>query len=68
MTLLDGNHRSTQVMAEEDSEVYRLSYDRFGKRCRENSGVAIKMLQNLAVVLSHRLRVRSEEVRMLEDV
>jgi len=67
MALLDGNPRSAQVVAEEDSEVYRLSYDRFGKLCRENSGVAIKLLQNMAVVLSHRLRVRSEEVRMLED-
>jgi CRP-like cAMP-binding protein len=67
MALLDGNPRSVQVVAEEDSEVYRLAYDRFGKLCRENFGVSIKMLQNLAVVLSHRLRLRSEEVRMLED-
>ncbi|MEN8690502.1 MAG: SLC26A/SulP transporter family protein [Desulfobacterales bacterium] len=67
MALLDGNPRSAQVVAEEDSEVYRLSYDRFGVLCRENSVVAVKLLQNIAVVLSHRLRVRSEEVRMLED-
>jgi CRP-like cAMP-binding protein len=67
MALLDGSPRSAQVVAEEDSEVYRLSYDRFGKLCRENSGVAIKLLQNIAMVLSHRLRVRSDEVRMLED-
>ncbi|MFZ1954186.1 MAG: SLC26A/SulP transporter family protein [Desulfobacterales bacterium] len=67
MALLDGNPRSAQVVAEEDSEVYRLSHEHFGKLCRENSGVAVKLLQNIAVVLSHRLRVRSEEVRMLED-
>ncbi len=67
MALLDGHPRSAQVVAEEDSEVYRLSYDRFGTLCRENSGVAIKLLQNMAVVLSHRLRARSEEVRMLAD-
>ena len=67
MALLDGSPRSAQVVAEEDSEVYRLSYDRFGKLCRENSGVAIKLLKNIAMVLSHRLRVRSDEVRMLED-
>jgi hypothetical protein len=29
--------------------------------------VAVNLLQNIAVVLTHRLRVRSEEVRMLED-
>ena len=67
MALLDGSPRSAKVVAEEDSEIYRLSYGRFGKLCRENSGVAIKLLQNMAVVLSPRLRVRSEEIRMLED-
>jgi SulP family sulfate permease len=67
IALLDGNPRSAQVLAEEDSEAYRLSYAHFKKLCRENPDVAVKLLQNIAVVLSHRLRVRSEEVRMLED-
>ena len=67
MAMLDGNPRSAQVLAEEDSEVYRLSHEHFGKLCSENPDVAVKLLQNIALVLTHRLRVRSEEVRMLED-
>ena len=67
MALLDGNPRSAQVLAEEDSEVYRLTYERFEKLCLEDPSVAVKLLQNIALVLTHRLRVRSEEVRMLED-
>ncbi|MFO7685710.1 MAG: SLC26A/SulP transporter family protein [Desulfobacterales bacterium] len=67
MALLDGNPRSAQVLAEENSEVYRLSHENFKKLCREAPGVAVKLLHNIGVVLSHRLRVRSEELRMLED-
>ncbi len=67
MALLDGNPRSAQVLAEKNSEVYRLTQQNFGKLCRETPGNAVKLLQNIGVVLSHRLRVRSEEVRMLED-
>ncbi len=67
MALLDGNPRSAQVLAEKNSEVYRLTQQNFGKLYRETPGIAVKLLQNIGVVLSHRLRVRSEEVRMLED-
>jgi glutaminase len=67
MALLDGNPRSAQVLAEEDSEAYRLTYNGFGKLCMENPSVAVKLLQNIATVLSHRLRVRSDEIRLLED-
>jgi SulP family sulfate permease len=67
MALLDGSPRSAQVVAEEDAEVYRLTHDHFEKLCRENPSVAVRLLQNIGVVLTHRLRVRSEEVRMLED-
>jgi SulP family sulfate permease len=67
MAMLDGNPRSAQVWADQDSEVYRLSRERFEKLCRENPAVAVKLLHSIGVVLSYRLRVRSEEVRMLED-
>ena len=67
MALLDGNPRSAHVVAEEDSEVYRLTSDRFSRLCRENPGIAVKLLKNIAVVLSQRFRERTEEVRMLED-
>jgi SulP family sulfate permease len=67
MAMLDGNPRSAQVVAEEDSEVYRLSQEHFNHLCRENPDVAVKLLKNISIVLSQRLRVRSEEVRMLED-
>ena len=67
MAMLDGNPRSAQVMAEEDSEVYCLSQERFNHICTENPDVAVKLLKNISIVLSQRLRVRSEELRMLED-
>ena len=43
-------------VAEEDSEVYRLTSDHFSRLCRENPGVAVKLLKNIAVVFSQRLR------------
>ncbi|MCJ7830683.1 MAG: cyclic nucleotide-binding domain-containing protein, partial [Desulfobacterales bacterium] len=68
MALLDGNPRSADVWAEADSELYRLPHKAFNALCRENPRIAAKLLRNIGRVLSHRLRERSEEVRLLEDV
>jgi CRP-like cAMP-binding protein len=67
IALLDGQPRSANVSADEDSEVYCLSCENFERLLHENPQIAAKLLKNLAMVLSHRLRIRSDEIKMLED-
>ncbi len=67
MALLDGKSRSANVQAEEDSEVYRLSFNSFGKLLDKQPQIAAKLLKNIALVLSDRLRARSNELRMMVD-
>ena len=67
MALLDGKPRSANVQADEDSEVFCLSRANFDKLLAQNPQVAAKLLKNIAMVLSHRLRARSDELRMWAD-
>lgn len=67
MALLDGKPRSANVQAEEDSEVYRLSYIGFEKLLDQQPHIAAKLMKNIALVLSDRLRARSNELRMMVD-
>ena len=67
MALLDGKPRSANVWVEDDAETYCLSYENFIKMQREEYQIAMKILKNLALVLSNRLRVRSDEIKMLVD-
>jgi sulfate permease, SulP family len=68
MALLDGSPRSVNVLADEDSEAFRLSYSSFEKLSCENAQLTAKLMKNIALVLSRRLRVRSDELRRIEDV
>lgn len=67
MALLDGQPRSTDVWADEDSEFYRLTFDGFKKICSDHPQIALKFVSNIALVINQRLRVRSQEIRMLVD-
>jgi SulP family sulfate permease len=67
MALLDGKPRSANVQAEEDCEVYRLSFSNFGNLLDQQPQIAAKLLKNIALVLSDRLRARSNELRMMVD-
>jgi CRP-like cAMP-binding protein len=67
MALLDGKPCSAKVQADEDSEVYCLSCGDFDKLLTQQPQVAAKLLKNLTLVMSHRLRARSDELRMLAD-
>ncbi|MBC2712498.1 MAG: SLC26A/SulP transporter family protein [Desulfosarcina sp.] len=67
MALLDGKPRSAHVQADEDSEVYRLPCENFEKLLAQQPQIAAKLLKNIALVLSHRLRARSDELRMWAD-
>ena len=67
MALLDGHPRSADVWADEDSEFYRLTFEGFKKICTDHPQIALKFVSNIALVISQRLRVRSQEIRMLVD-
>ena len=67
MALLDGKPRSAHVQADEDSEVLCLSHANFDRLLSQKPQVAAKLLKNIALVLSHRLRARSDELRVWAD-
>jgi sulfate permease, SulP family len=67
VALLDGKPRSADVWAEEDAEVFRLSFDDFNALRKEKPEIVIKLLLNIAKEFSRNLRRISNEVRVLED-
>ncbi len=67
MALLDGKPRSARVKAEADAEIYRLPYETYQSILAEQPQIAAKLYRNIALVLSHRLRTRSDELRLFED-
>lgn len=67
MALLDGRPRSADVWAEEYSEVLRLPFETFKALQGEAPEIIIKMMMNIARILSKNLRRTSNEVRELED-
>ncbi len=67
VALLDGRPRSASVWAEEDCQIYRLPLDAFESLNRDMPGVAVKLMTNIAKVLSRRLRTTSNEVKVLEE-
>lgn len=67
MAFLDGNPRSADVWAEEDCEILRLPLKDLDEFTREMPEAAFKMMQNIAKILSRRLRRTSIEVGVLED-
>jgi sulfate permease, SulP family len=67
MALLDGKPRSADVLADEDSEAFQLSYSDFVALRRDYPRIASKLIMNVAFILNQRLRIRSEEVRLLTD-
>ena len=67
LALLDGSARSTGAQADEDSEVLRLSYADYLAIFRERPEVANKLIVNIALLLTCRLRRLTNEVRELEN-
>ena len=67
MALLDGNPRSADVWADDDSEFYSLTFDCYKKFCAGHPRIALKLVTNIGAIISHKLRIRSEELRMLAD-
>jgi hypothetical protein len=67
MSFLDGNPRSATVLASEKSFAKCLPYEQYRHLRREEPQIATKLMQNLALEISGRLRRTSNQVRMLED-
>jgi CRP-like cAMP-binding protein/ABC-type transporter Mla MlaB component len=67
MAFLDGSPRSADVWSDEDSETYLLSPDEFKILQAETPNIAVKLLRNIALEISDRLRIRTNEVRVLEE-
>jgi len=67
MAFLDGSIRSASVWAHEDSEVLWLSLQQFRALREERPEIATKLIMNIALELSRRLRRTSDQVRLLED-
>jgi SulP family sulfate permease len=67
MALLDAKPRSADVWAQEDSEVLMLSYDQFVALSQEEPKLAVKLIVNIAQVLSRNLRRSARELQALED-
>ena len=67
MAFLDGSPRSADVWADEESETYMLSPAEFNGLQNESPQIAIKLIRNIALEMSDRLRIRTNEVRVLEE-
>lgn len=67
MAFLDAKPRSADVWIEEDSEVLILSYQEFIALSQEEPAVALKLLVNIAKVLSLNVRRGSRELQALEE-
>jgi SulP family sulfate permease len=67
MAFLDGSPRSADVWSDEDSEAYLLSPDEFAVLQNEAPQTAVKLIRNIALEISDRLRIRTNEVRALEE-
>jgi CRP-like cAMP-binding protein len=67
MAFLDGSPRSADVWSDEDSETYLLSPDNYTVLQDETTEIAVKLRRNIALEMSNRLRLRTNEVRVLEE-
>ena len=67
IAFLDGRPRSADVWSDEDSETYLLSPGEYAVLQNETPEIAVKLVRNIALDLSERLRIRTNEVRVLEE-
>ena len=67
IAFLDGNPRSADVWSDEDSETYSLSPDEYAVLQNETPEIAVKLVRYIALDMSERLRIRTDEVRVLEE-
>ena len=67
IALLDNKPRSADVVTESDVTIYRLTYDKFLDLQQSEPNVANKLIMNMALNLSTRLRLNTEEIKVLVE-
>ncbi len=67
MAFLDGAPRSAEVLCDENSVIYSLSHEEFESLSKREPELTLKIIKNIAIELSHRLRMTSLEVSFLEE-
>jgi CRP-like cAMP-binding protein len=67
IALLDGKPRSVDVVAVSETEVYRLPYAKFFELQQSAPTFANKLILNMALNLSTRLRLNTEEIKVLAE-
>ena len=67
IALLDNKPRSADVVTESDVTIYRLTYDKFLDLQQSEPNVANKLILNMALNLSTRLRLNTEEIKVLVE-
>jgi MFS superfamily sulfate permease-like transporter/CRP-like cAMP-binding protein len=65
--LLDGRPRSATAQAVEDTVVYELTRDALDEIATRDPAIAIRLMTNLARILSLRMRETNEILRQLDD-
>jgi CRP-like cAMP-binding protein len=65
--LLDNKPRSADVVAEGNVTLYRLPYEKFLDLRRSAPDVTNRLILNMALNLSTRLRLNTEEIRLLVE-
>lgn len=63
MAFIEGGHRSASVVADEDTVCYELGLAAYDNILRQQPAIANKLLTNLSLELSRRLRRTSDELR-----
>ncbi len=67
IALFDEKPRSVNVVAKGNVTIYRLTYDDFCDLQTKEPSVANKLILNMALNLSTRLRMNKEEIRVLAE-
>jgi CRP-like cAMP-binding protein len=67
IALLDNEPRSANVVAVGEVTLFRLTYDNFLDLQEKKPNVANKLILNMALNLSTRLRLSTEEINVLAD-
>jgi SulP family sulfate permease len=67
LSFLDGSSRSASVWSHEDSELLCLTFRQFETLRSEHPKIATKLITNLSLEISRRLRRTSNQLRLLEE-
>jgi CRP-like cAMP-binding protein len=67
IAMLDHKPRSANILAEGDVKIFRLPYNNFIDLMEKEPAVANKLILNMALILSTRLRLSTEEIKALID-